>query len=156
MHVLYDHIIRCLKIKMCKIPDCLDPVLHQNICHFLGLILRKSENCDLYVIFSQEEWKFAEHLDLKSTDCDALKHRIYVKDTNQPEPALLKIHIIGKCLSQITGTQNDHRMNGIQSQDLTNLCIKIMYIIAIPLLPKTAEIIKILTDLRSCGMHLLT
>ena len=47
-------------------------------------------------------------------------------------------------------------MNGIQSQDLTDLCIKIVYIIALPLLPKTAEIIKILTDLRSCGMHLLT
>ena len=39
MNVLYDHIIRCLKIEMCKIPDCLDPVLHQDICHFLGFIL---------------------------------------------------------------------------------------------------------------------
>ena len=156
MNVLYDHIIRCLKIEMCKIPDCLDPVLHQDICHFLGFILGKCQNRDLHVILSQEKRKLTEHLDLKSTDCDALKHRIYVKDTNQPEPALLKIHIIGKCLSQITGTQDDHRMNGIQSQDLTDLCIKIVYIIAIPLLPKTAEIIKILTDLRSCGMHLLT
>ena len=71
------------KIKMCKIPDCLDPVLHQNICHFLGLILRKSENCDLYVIFSQEEWKFAEHLDLKSANRNAFQHRIYVKDSYQ-------------------------------------------------------------------------
>ena len=141
---------------MCKIPDCLDPVLHQNICHFLGLILRKSENCDLYVIFSQEEWKFAEHLDLKSANRNAFQHRIYVKDSYQLKSPFLKIHIIGKCLSKITGTQDDHRVGDIQSQDLTDLCIKIMYIIAIPLLPETAEIIKILTDLRSCGMHLLT
>lgn len=81
---------------------------------------------------------------------------VFLKDIKKIGIELLKIHIIGKCLSQITGTQDDHRMNGIQSQDLTDLCIKIVYIIAIPLLPKTAKIIKILTDLRSCGMHLLT
>ena len=156
MNVLYDHIIRCLKIEMCKIPDCLDPVLHQDICHFLGFILGKCQNRDLHVILSQEKRKLTEHLDLKSANRNAFQHRIYVKDSYQLKSPFLKIHIIGKCLSQITSTQDDHRMNGIQSQDLTDLCIKIMYIIAIPLLPKTAEIIKILTDLRSCGMHLLT
>ena len=55
MNILYDHIIRCIKIEMCKIPDCLDPVLHQNIRHFLGLILRQCQNRDLNVILSQKE-----------------------------------------------------------------------------------------------------
>ena len=123
MNVLYDHIIRCLKIEMCKIPDCLDPVLHQISAISLALFFG-SVRIAISTLFSSGKRKLTEHLNLNPTDCDALKHRIYVKDTNQPEATLLKINIIGKCLSQITGTQNDHRMNGIQSQDLTDLCVQ--------------------------------
>ena len=72
------------------------------------------------------------------------------------ESSLLKLNIIGKCLPQITSSYNDHRMHDIQPQDLTDLCIKIFYVITVSLLSKSPEIIQILTYLRRCNTHFFT
>ena len=47
-------------------------------------------------------------------------------------------------------------VHDIQPQDLTDLCIKIFYIITVSLLSKSPEIIQILTYLRRCNTHFFT
>ena len=141
---------------MCKIPDSFDSVLDQNLRHITCLILRQCQNCDLNIVFFHKERKITDHLNLNPTNRNSLKYRIYIKNTDQLESSLLKLNIIGKCLPQITSSYNDHRMHDIQPQDLTNLCIKIFYIITVSLLSKSPEIIQILTYLRRCNTHFFT
>ena len=99
---------------MCEIPDCLDSVLNENLRHLLGLVLGKCQNGDLYLILLHKFWKPADHLDLNAANGNSFQNRIHVKDSYKAESSFLKIPIIGKCLSQITCTQNDHGMDGVQ------------------------------------------
>ena len=66
---------------------------------------------------------------------------IYIKDSDDPESSLLKFHIIGQGLSQISGADDNHVIGFIQSQDLADLRIEIFHIITVSLLSEPAEII---------------
>ena len=50
-------------------------------------------------------------------------------------------------------TYDNQVIFAIQSENLSNLCVKIFYVIAIPLLPEATEVIQILSDLRCCYLH---
>ena len=137
----YYVIFRQMKIRMGKIPDCLDSIVNKNLRHLLGLILRQGQNGNLHLILPDKFRETANHLDLNPANGNPLQNRVYVKNPYQAEATFFEVSIIGKCLSQITCTQDNHGMNGVQSQYFTNFCIKIFYIISISLLSKTAEII---------------
>ena len=67
--------------------------------------------------------------------------------------ALSGYQILYDRLSQIAGTDQDHVVLLIQPQDLADLLIQIFRVIAISLLAKPSEIIKILSDLRGGHLH---
>ncbi len=55
-----------------------------------------------------------------------------------------KLRIIGKCLTEITGTYDDHIVCAIQTQDFRNFRMEIFYIISVSLLSKSTKIVQIL------------
>ena len=81
---------------MCKIPDCLDTILDQDICHILRLVLRQCEDRNLNILLSEEEWEITDHLDLNSTDRDALQYRIDIKNPFQLKTTFFKVNVIGE------------------------------------------------------------
>ena len=56
-------------------------------------------------------------------------------------------------MSEITTTNNDHRMLLVHTQNLADLIIQEFHIISISLLSKSAKIVQILPDLRCRHLH---
>ena len=83
MNVLYDHILRGVKICMGKIPDCLDSIVNKNLRHLLGLILRQGQNGNLHLILPDKFRETANHLDLNPANGNPLQNRVYVKNPYQ-------------------------------------------------------------------------
>ena len=79
--------------------------------------------------------------------------RIIVKYTDGNKSPLLEIGKLRQRLADISSSNYNHILNLIQTQNLADLFIEIFYIVTISLLAKSAEIIQILTNLRSCHMH---
>ena len=56
-------------------------------------------------------------------------------------------------MPQISGAYQYHVMLPIESEYLSYLPVQRFYVVTIPLLTETTEIIEILPDLRSCRIH---
>ena len=69
---------------------------------------------------------------------------------------LFKISIVGNGSSKIACTHYNHTVSLINSKNLCNFFMKILYIISISLLPKSAKLIQILTYLRCSNIHFNT
>ena len=55
--------------------------------------------------------------------------------------------IVRQCLTKIAGTDDDHILDGVQSEDLTDFFKEIFDVITVALLPESTEIVKVLADL---------
>ena len=117
----YYVIFRQMKIRMGKIPDCTDAVTHQKVCHFLCILLRKCQGCDLNVMLLQKSRKLVCHTDQNSSDCNAFQLWIYIEQPFDQKTVFFKFYIICKSLSEISGTDDDHIVILIQAQNLPDL-----------------------------------
>ena len=103
----------------------------------------------------QEIDQFIHHPYPDPPDRYALKPGIYIKQTLQDKSAFLKRRVIRKRLSQISCSDYDKVMGFVQSEDLADLRVQMLYIISVSLLSESSEIVQILPDLRCRHMHLL-
>ena len=78
-----------------------------------------------------------------------------VEHTDQPEAQLFKRHMPGNCLAQIASADQDTGVMFLDAQDLFNLLTELGDIVAVSLLTKAAETVKVLADLRGGESHFL-
>ena len=139
-----------LQIRIGKVPNGPDPVLHEDLCDFFGIFLRKGQRRDLHIVGTQEGGQIVHMSDLQFADLCANQFFTYIEQTDDLETAAIEVLVIRNGLSQMTGTDDDHPMFLIQSKDLADLIAKEPDIVAIALLSESTEMIQVLSDL-GCG-----
>src|SRR5699024_3658236 len=149
MNVLYNKITRQgkVQISMCKIPECLYAAVCKELCHLQRLCFRQSQSGNLHIVFADKVRKFIGHADRNPADADALQHRVDIEDAHGLKTAAVKRRVICQCLSEITGTDDDHIMGTVQTEDLSNLCVEVTDVISVALLSEAAKIVQILSNL---------
>ena len=138
---------------MGEIPDCLDSCCYQTIRNLGSLCLWYGKSRDLDLILFYKAFQIVHGPDFNPADHQTDQLGIDIKHPFDHKTSPFKICIIGDCLSQISGSDDDQIVLLVDSQNLCNFRVQIFYIIAIALLSEAAEIIQILADLRSCNLH---
>src|SRR5699024_3708526 len=138
---------------MGKVPDGFDTGLYQTVSNFGGLRFRDRKRRNLHIIFYNKGFQILHAPDLNSTHHESDEPGVNIEHPLYDKTALFKISVIGNSLSQISCSDDNNIMLPVNAQYLCDLCIKILYIIAIALLPESAEIIQILPDLRCRDLH---
>ena len=147
MNTLHDHILRKLQIRMRKIPDRLHAVGCHQLRHGFRLVSGQRQSCDLHIIFFQIPRKLTHHTDRNIPHHGPVKFRVHIKNSNHLKSPAGKFRIICQCLSQVTCAENDHIVGTVQSQNLSNFRMQMLYVVAVALLAEAAEIVQILPDL---------
>ena len=78
---------------------------------------------------------------------------IDIKNTGENKSPPFKVHIICQRLSQISRADNDQVVFLIKAEYAADGRVEILHIITVALLTESAEIVKILPDLRRRHMH---
>ena len=156
MDIFYNDIVIIQgKIIVGKIPETADSQLHQVISNLLGGIFGNTEHSDLRVPLSAEIRKGIGMRNPDTPDGLANNPRAYVKDTDEVEASGIKRHMGGDSPPQVTSAQQNDVQTSVNSQDRADFLMQRLHIVAIALLAKSAETVKILTNLRSSDPHLL-
>ena len=76
-----------------------------------------------------------------------VQRRIIIKDPGENKAAPFKIHIIGKRLSEVACPYNNQVVGFVQPQNPADFLIQIFDVVAVALLPESAKVVEILSDL---------
>ena len=123
MYVLHHHVIRYHQIRMGEIPDCLNSGAHKTVRNLRRLGLRYRQSCNLNVVIPHKLLQIIDTSDLNPSNDEPDKTGINIEHSLDQKAPLLKIRIIGNCLSQITRTDNYNIMLSVDSEDLSDLRI---------------------------------
>ena len=115
MHILHLNTLRHIQIHMREIPDGLNAGRHQLLCHRHSGCLGNRQHCNLDVIILHKLLQFLHRANGDSADHLAHQIGILIEDSPEEEPPPFKIHIVAKCLSQITCPNDDEAMGLVQT-----------------------------------------
>ena len=76
-----------------------------------------------------------------------------IKGPHQPEAPLFGVDVGGHRLAQVPRPDEDGGGFVVDAQDLPDLPVEQLHIVAIPLLAKAAKAVKVLADLGGCHLH---
>ena len=144
-----------MKVLAGEIPQAADTALYQTACNTRCVSARNGEHRHIRLVALNELRKRirAAHLMTAKALTDEL--RICVKRTQQLKAAGRKVKVIEQCTTEVADTQQNRRAAGPQTHDRTQLLLQFVDIIAVALLTKAAEAVKVLTNLRSGQSHAL-
>ena len=80
---------------------------------------------------------------------------VLVKDADQAEALGLKGEVLDQRHAQVARTQQDDLQPAVEPQDVADLLVQRVHIVAVALLAKTAKAVEILADLRRGEVHQL-
>ena len=153
MYIFYLNIVRNFEVNMRKVPYSLDSAVCQSVCHRYSLLLGNCKNSYFYFVVSDKIFYFVNRSYLNVTDLGSIELRIAIKSSLEHKASSCKIGITCKGLAKVSCADDNQAVLLIKAEDLANLVVEILYVVAISLLAKAAKIVKVLPYLRSCNLH---
>jgi len=138
---------------MAEIPEIFDSQRDQLIADSFGRGYWQAKDCNRRMILSAELLDFRRIQDRDITDILPDKVGVAVKNSNQRKTLAFKRHMGRNCAAKISGADQNCFILCIQSQNAPDFFLQLMHHIAITLLPKAAEAVQILSNLRGSQSH---
>ena len=118
MHILNEHILIHLKIRVCKIPNCLNAAAAKPLCNLNGAVPGECQGRNVNGILFEIRFQIVQGKYLRTLNGSADHLGIDIKKCLHLKAALGKILIICERLSQVAGADDDNIFLLIDAEQL--------------------------------------
>ena len=87
----------------------------QTVGNGVRFFLRHGKRCNVYFVLSTEIFQLIQHTDLDPAHSHTVQRRIDIEQSDDHKSKLFKLHVIGECLPEISGTDHDNIVLLVQS-----------------------------------------
>ena len=139
-----------------EVPEALYPQTDQVVGGVLGHRLGDGQHHHIHRVVLEETVQLGHGIDGHLVDRGADDRGRYIKGGVHCKTALGEREVLQQRMAQIAHADHDEVMVVVHAQDMSDLSLQLLHIVAVPLLAELAEAAEVLPDLRGGDVHLLS